>query len=101
VRRENISYEKNYLYRFWAIGVFLYHQFGSRLSAGQKIGYAYGRCALRAPDFRLAGQKVAWLWENPFEIVGENRGFLEMSCIYEKVRTFFRDKYRNDRGTNR
>jgi len=30
-------------------------------------------------DFRLAGQKVAWLWEKPYEIVGENRGFTLMS----------------------
>ena len=66
----------------------------------QKIGYACGRCALCAPDFRLAGQKVAISLGEPFEIIGENRGFLEMSCTYEKVRTFFRDKYRNDRGTN-
>ncbi len=52
----------------------------------------FGTARFGVPDFRLAGQKVVWLWEKPFEILGENRGSLVMSCIYEKVRTFFRDK---------
>ena len=30
-------------------------------------------------DFRLAGQKVFWLWENPYKIVAENSGFLVTS----------------------
>ena len=46
--------------------------------------------ALRAADGRLTGQKVAWLWENPWKILAENSRFLEMSGTYEKVRTFFK-----------
>ncbi len=30
-------------------------------------------------DFRLTGQKVSWLWGNPYKILAENRPFAEMS----------------------
>jgi len=54
----------------------------------------FGTARFGVPDFRLAGQKVFWLWENPYKIVAENSGFLDTSCIYEKVRTFFKDNSR-------
>jgi len=44
-------------------------------------------------DFRLFGQKVLWLWENPWAIVAENLEFPVSSGIYEKVRTFFKENY--------
>ncbi len=34
-------------------------------------------------DFRLAGQKVCWLWENPWRIITEKTEFLESSGIRE------------------
>ena len=30
-------------------------------------------------DFRLVGQKVSWLWGKPWNILGENQGFLDWS----------------------
>ena len=48
-----------------------------------------GRPRASAADFRLIGQKMSWLWGNPYKILAENRPFAEMSWIYEQVRTNF------------
>jgi len=81
------------LYRFWKK-----LSFSCRENLEVDYGQAknrlclFGTARFGVPDFRLAGQKVGWLWENPWKIVAENSPFIVLSCNYEKVRTFFYEK---------
>ena len=64
-----------------------------RTGERQKIGCAFQAPALGAAVFRLFGQKVLWLWENPWAIIAENPPIVVTSGTYEKVRTCFEQNF--------
>ena len=51
----------------------------------------FRRAKNRIGDFSILNQKISLLWENPWKILAENSRFPVRSCIYEKVRTFFKE----------
>jgi hypothetical protein len=44
-------------------------------------------------NFRLTGQKVACQLGFPWSAAAKFQGFPEWSCLYEEVRTYFKEKH--------